>query len=295
VDQGNEIFWLGALTMKAFIIAETGIVHDGLDGLLNHLGAPTWNTNTGNAAAVLSEVAGRLCYKSFGTELNPNITKVREGNWEYLGNVMKQKHGSIFEHSSTSVAFCDVSRILTHELVRHRPGMAYSQESQRFVRLDSFDVWIPDLTSALGELFDHNKEYLGEERETWIQEAQQQFVDNVSEISAHAKTAINDMIHDWGIDNDGVSFHIKKSLTSAMRRMVPGGVNTNIIVTGNHRAWRHVIENRTSPGAEIEIVEAFGNVADQFLIRYPALYQDMIMEAHPDLMHLHYKFRNSKI
>ena len=38
----------------------------------------------------------------------------------------------------------NVSRVATHELVRHRAGVAVSQESLRFVRLDDLPFWFPE-------------------------------------------------------------------------------------------------------------------------------------------------------
>src|SRR3954453_21255676 len=52
---------------------------------------------------------------------------------EYLDNIKKQGHGSVLEHANYSLLLEGVSRSLTHELVRHRAGFAYSQLSQRYV------------------------------------------------------------------------------------------------------------------------------------------------------------------
>src|SRR5207237_2922477 len=52
---------------------------------------------------------------------------------EYLENIKKQGHGSVLEHANYSLLVEGVSRSLTHELVRHRAGFAYSQLSQRYV------------------------------------------------------------------------------------------------------------------------------------------------------------------
>ena len=68
--------------------------------------------------------------------LNKNVSKVRTDHDEYLRNILKQRHGSVLEHVTYSFVFHNVIRVLTHELVRHRPGVAISQESMRFVRLD---------------------------------------------------------------------------------------------------------------------------------------------------------------
>src|SRR3954465_10598009 len=52
---------------------------------------------------------------------------------DYVENIKKQGRGSVLEHANYSVLLEGVSRSLTHELVRHRAGFAYSQLSQRYV------------------------------------------------------------------------------------------------------------------------------------------------------------------
>ena len=74
----------------------------------------------------LAEFAGRLCYMS---QRNPAGRNTRD----YLENIKRQGHGSVLEHANYSVLIEGVSRSLTHELVRHRAGWAYSQLSQRYV------------------------------------------------------------------------------------------------------------------------------------------------------------------
>ena len=74
----------------------------------------------------LAEFAGRLCYMS---QKNPANRATRD----YLENIKKQGHGSVLEHANYSLLLEGVSRSLTHELVRHRAGFAYSQLSQRYV------------------------------------------------------------------------------------------------------------------------------------------------------------------
>ena len=74
---------------KVFLVGETRIVEDGLQGYLDHVGAPSWNTNAPSDAEKLCEVMGRLCYRSFEPGLNPNVTRVRQGNDVYLGNIVE--------------------------------------------------------------------------------------------------------------------------------------------------------------------------------------------------------------
>src|ERR1700757_4492121 len=74
----------------------------------------------------LKESAGRICYMS---QHNP----VARTTPEYLENIKKQGHGSVFEHSVYVMLIEGISRSCSHELVRHRAGFGYSQLSQRYV------------------------------------------------------------------------------------------------------------------------------------------------------------------
>ena len=71
------------------------------------------------------EVSARLCYMSFG--------RGRRDIADFIHNLLSSKDGSVFEHVNYGFVFTGVSRSLTHELVRHRAGFAYSQRSQRYV------------------------------------------------------------------------------------------------------------------------------------------------------------------
>jgi len=59
-----------------------------------------------------------------------------------LEQVMKLGHTSVVEHTSFTFAISDVSRSLTHQLVRHRIA-SYSQQSQRYVNLNDPNYVIP--------------------------------------------------------------------------------------------------------------------------------------------------------
>src|SRR5918912_265739 len=74
----------------------------------------------------IAEFAGRLCYMS---QQNP----AGRSTAEYLWNILKQGHGSVFEHSTYVMLIEGISRSCSHELVRHRSGWGYSQLSQRYV------------------------------------------------------------------------------------------------------------------------------------------------------------------
>ena len=234
---------------RVFLLARPAINEEGLSAYLQAVGATGWATDASSAGEKLIEVAGRSCYRSFEPGLNPNVTKIREGNKTYLENILKVKHGSVLEHANWTFAFFNVSRIFTHELVRHRAGTAISQESLRFVRLTEIGMWMPPEIRE-------NPEALA-------------IFEEVVETSEKAQQRLAEVL-----DIEGRPFHEKKVLTSAMRRVAPDGLATTIIWTANARTLRWVIEARTEPGAEVEIRIVFGKVAEIMTREAPHLFGD---------------------
>jgi len=239
---------------KVFLVGETRVVEDGLKDYLAHVGVPDWKTDAPSDAERLCEVMGRLCYRSFEPGLNPNVTRVREGNNPYLSHILEVGHGSVIEHPVLNFVFADVSRVFTHELVRHRAGSAFSQESLRFVRLDKLSAYVPmhiREDEAGMQIFSESMEQL-EQIQRKLAEA-------------------------YKID-DEKKFDVKKKLTSAFRRVAPIGVATTIGWSCNFRTLRHVIEMRTEPSAEEELRLVFGKVYELVKDRYPNLLGDYIVE-----------------
>jgi thymidylate synthase (FAD) len=239
---------------KVFLVGETRVNDDQLQAYLEHVGAPNWKTDAPSDGEKLCEVMGRLCYRSFEPGLNPNVTRVREGNAKYLGNIINVGHGSVLEHAMLNFIFADVSRVVTHELVRHRAGTAISQESLRFVRLDSLSAYVPM----------HIQE---NERGMEI------FAKTLEQLEA-VQTSLAEI---YDIDNEA-KFDVKKKLTSAFRRVAPIGLATTIGWSCNFRTLRHVIEHRTDPHAEEEIRFLFAEVYKIVNERYPNVFADYQVE-----------------
>lgn len=242
---------------KVFIIGESRIIEDELQLYLDHIGVSEWDSDAVSDVEKIIEVMGRLCYRSFKPGLNPNVTKIRERNDDYLKNIVKTKHGSVLEHSFINFILADVSRVFTHELVRHRVGVAISQESLRFVRLDKLRFWLPSCIKnhpqreALLKIFTDTIEYL-EKRQ--LELAQILELDNEKD------------------------FHMKKKYTSAMRRLAPDGLATTIGWSANPRAIRHIIEMRSAVEAEEEIRLVAGLIAEKVMKKYPNTFGDYTEE-----------------
>lgn len=242
-----------------FLISETKLVDQGLDQYLNFLGVPSWSTDAASDAETLMEVAGKTCYMSFSTDLNKNLTRVgTRTNEQYLQEgIIATRHGSVLEHAYVTFAFCNVSRVLTHELIRHRTGCSYSQVSGRYVRSDKID------SADLPLIIKHDPVAMG-----IFNRGFRQMEENIKELSDHFK--IDEM-------KTQKEFSIKKILTSAFRRLIGNGQANHIIFTANHRALRHILVERTSVHAEEEIRLAFIDVFEILSERYPAVYADMFL------------------
>lgn len=210
----------------------------------------------GSDAEMLVEVGGKVCYRSWEPGLNPNVTRVRTDREDYLENILKSGHGSVLEHAQFTFTLRHVSRVLTHELARHRAGTAISQESMRYVRLDDLSMWMPEWMSAHPVVKEQLEDYL-----------------------RAAEELQRKMAEYFGLDDVGTPFHEKKAKTSFMRRFAPGGVATDMVWSANIRALRHIIELRTDPSAEEEIRLVFGKVAEIMKAECPALFADFALSA----------------
>ena len=236
------------------LIARPELVVDGMREYLRDVGGESWldrrlgEDERPSAGELLVEFGGRACYRSWEPGLNPNVTRIRTDPGEYFANILRSAHGSVLEHANYSFALRNVSRVFTHELVRHRAGSAFSQESLRYVRLTDIGFRVPPALEPV--------------RDQVIA-----IVEQLEELQVSAASEL-------GIDAEGVPFHVKKEVTSALRRLAPIGLSTDIVWTANARTLRHVIEMRTAEGAEEELRLVFDKIARLMLEEAPNLFQD---------------------
>ena len=161
----------------------------------------------------LAEFAGRLCYMS---QHNP----AGRTTAEYIENIKRQRHGSVLEHANYALLLEGVSRSLTHELVRHRAGMAYSQLSQRYVDESQANFVVPPAIVGDAELENAWR--------TQVEGAQQAYVALVEQLMERYK---------WVDDK----VHRRKMAREAARGVLPNSTETKIVCTGNARAWRTLL------------------------------------------------------
>lgn len=91
-------------------------------------------------------MAARLCYSPVGAaELNEKLTE--QSIESLLAKITEMGHTSTLEHAVFTFAVEGVSRVLTHQLVRHRIA-SYSQQSQRYVSEHDFEFIMPPSVAA---------------------------------------------------------------------------------------------------------------------------------------------------
>lgn len=197
------------------------------------------------SAELLAEFAGRNCYQSW-----PN--KAGRSNRDYLQQqIIEKKHGSVLEHASVTFHIRGVSRSLLAELSRHR-HLSFSVLSQRYVdEANSPAIGPPDFQTL-------NDPEINEMLAA--QEASQR--------RAYERLVARAVSLGMG----------RKSARGASRSVLGNFWETQIVVTGNHRAWREVLLQRLAPGADTEIRNLSGELLRQLSGVAPALYEDIMKE-----------------
>ena len=187
-----------------------------------------------SSGAQLCKIAGQTCYASF----SPKRTMNREAA-RYFKNIMESGHGSVLEHANFSFLLYGISRSLTHELIRHRAGFGFSQLSQRYVsgRVLRF-VERPEFQDGgkFHQLFLERIDRAYAEYHKLAEALLAEQGSGTAILSAEAKT------------------DLRKKVNQAARGLLPNETETIMVITGNVRAWRHVIEMRASDHSELEIL-----------------------------------------
>jgi len=179
-------------------------------------------------------VAARLCYSEKGNK------EIREsldaGKKEALiKKILDLGHYSTLEHTFFSFHIV-CSRVTSHQLVRQRVGVAYSQRSQRYVKEDNFDYIIPPKIKNKGpkavEVF---KDHYERSRETY------------------------NKLLDEGIPPEDARF-------------VLPAVKTNLIASYNARSLYHLFSLRCCTRAQWEIRKIARSMLEQVKSVAPLLF-----------------------
>jgi thymidylate synthase (FAD) len=170
--------------------------------------------------------ACRTCYSElepqdiFGRATNGQVAT--EKQQDLVRRVIESGHGSTIEHINFTFAISGVTRTLSHQLVRHRAGVAFDQQSQRYLNYKRPSYMVPgSLTDAPDELRDR-------------------FVAEMDDSLAF----YGEML-EAGIPGEDARF------------VMPNATRTNLIMTANLRALIHMSGLRLCTMAQWEIRRLF--------------------------------------
>ena len=192
------------------------------------------------------EAAGRVCYMSFGDK------QYRKTNHEYISNILYQGHDSVLEHACFTILVDGLTRALSHQLVRHRIGFAYSQLSQQYH--DESDA---EFAQPRG--LDENPEL----KKQWLQ-------------WCAATRSMHDSLRNANLKGSAfVHLNAKEQQRhsrSMARSVLPNATCTTIMITGNARAWRHLLSVRGDIIGDIEMREYCISIYQLLLSVSPSLF-----------------------
>lgn len=174
-----------------------------------------------------------VCNMAAGTCVSEDIPvmEMSTNRFRALKGALKSGHESVAEHASFTFAISGVSRALSHQLVRHRTGIAYSQQSQRYVNMDNFEYVTPK------SIKDSDKRIWMTSSEDWIP-----MLDAYTDLMYEIQKTYEQMV-EVGIPEEDA------------RYILPNACTTNIVVSVNARELRHIAGLRMCARAQWEVRE----------------------------------------
>lgn len=179
------------------------------------------------------ELMARTCYDS-------PMSETKEARDAFILKLVQAGHESVIEHVSVSFMLT-VPRSISHQIVRHRVGVAYSQQSQRYVDLSKRPLPVIAPIPALD-----NEAFIGWQALVW-------------KIVELYKAMIASGIK-----------------PQQARSVLPNCAATKLGMTANLRAWRHILKERwLNPAADPTIREVMSIVAARLKELYPPVFSDL--------------------
>ena len=196
--------------------------------------------------------AAKICYSPSGAaEILDGLDEGKTAS--FLAMLRKAGHFSPFEHASFTFAIEGLSRVATHQLVRHRVA-SYSQQSQRYVEMKGNCCIVPPSVAENAE------------------------AKAVFEKQAEAAFETYRKLVDLGVPREDARF------------ILPHGFETRLVVTMNARELHHVFALRLCRRAQWEIRETARGMLREARAAAPQLFdiagpscvtEGKCAEAHP--------------
>lgn len=207
--------------------------------------------------------AAKLCYSSVGIgDIEKNLEY--ETVEKFLNMLMDLGHESPIEHISFTFGVEGVSRTLTHQLVRHRIA-SYSQQSQRYVKLEQFEYIIPP---SIAEDEEAKRLFIE------AMEKDQQYYNRLTDILFER---FYKELQKQGMTEKKARQKAEKQAIEDARYVFPNACETKIVFTMNARTLLNFFRLRTCNRAQWEI----RNMAIEMLKLVKGIYPNLFKDAGP--------------
>jgi len=186
-----------------------------------HVALITYTPDPERTIAVAARVSvSAVGISQLSEKLTPEMVK------RLIDRLISSGHLSPFEHVNFTFAIEGISRVTSHQLVRHRIA-SYTQQSQRYVSFRKFDYVTPPTISAKAELKAKYHQTVSDAHRLYVE------------------------MLDAGIPAEDA------------RYVLPGAAETILVMTMNARELMHVCSLRLCLKAQWEIVALFGKIKDE--------------------------------
>lgn len=237
--------------MKVHLLARPSFDVDSLNDFLSDRGM-SWRKSAGTTDAEdLTEIAGRVCYLSFGEAQSPRT------NREYVARLVQMGHESVLEHATWTLLMAGISRALSHQIVRHRAGFAFSQLSQQYHDESNAECVEPEIV-----------------RNSRVAHAA--WTEAMEHSAAAYRSIVEALDGEQRRDLPGSGKEARRAIRSAARSVLPNAVRTHLVASANARAWRHFLSVRGSIAGDPEMRALCVAVSRILVKEAPALFDDFL-------------------
>ena len=216
-----------AADLQLYVLSRPHFDHDAFNRFLEDEETSWKKTTVATDAENIVEVAGRICYMSFGSKQSPR------SNRGYIQNLILQGHESVLEHATWTFLLTGVSRAFSHQIIRHRIGFSFSQLSQQYYDESNAKFVMPEEIKSSPKAMDG-----------WlrlIEEVRQRY------------SSISNALERTGMGGPGIAKEARRAIRSAARSILPNATETKIIFSANARALRHFLTLRGAIIGDLEM------------------------------------------
>lgn len=213
----------------------------------------------GSPAERLIAHGGKGCYDSYGSD--------GRSVQEHIQGIITSRHGSVLEHANISIFIKGISRGCSHEVVRHRAGFAYSQRSTRYTNEDNANFILDPYYSKLQGL--ENSKLINLDESAMLNGFKKSCEQSLVQYKRHTSYLMEE-------NPEGLKgTDLRKWARGKSRQLLPHALETRMTMTGNLRAWRFFLEERSGIGAEAEIRRLAQTIMHNIQPVAPFVFADM--------------------